>query len=302
MRRPREATGAAVIAVTLAAWSVLQGVLFFAGVIELPMHPDLKPELSPTFLRMLTAASCLAGAAIWATIGVGLLRLRRWARTLAIFLVALGVLVTLPFVVVTPLAMGIAGLVGQLAWWTASGLMVWLLLQASVKQAFGVPEHQPRAQAEIKKPPAGVKVLAALCLCWAMTSVLLGLLSVLGIWGPGGRFPSEQPKLDDAMVSMMRVGMLVGSVLWALLLTALGLGLWKLKNWARIASIVLAMLSLLIVSAVLMPTLLPVILMGPRISLPYLLLLMITLVFVGAPALVIGYLLRNRVRRAFGTT
>jgi len=96
--------------------------------------------------------------------------------------------------------------------------------------------------------PGGVTVIAILDFIGAALCLLMGILSVvgagagvLGAMGQGGQGAAAAGGIMAMIAGALTVFAFVGAAIAALL----GFGLWKLKNWARIITIVFAVIGVL---------------------------------------------------------
>ncbi len=140
--------------------------------------------------------------------------------------------------------------------------------------------------------PVGVTVLAVLEFISAGFLILLGLLlivgmSVLGAMGGGGEG-------SGVMAVLGTLGAVAGVVVMILSVIplAVGIGLWKLKNWARIVVIVFSILGLVsnlfgVIGGVST---------GEMVSLSS------GVIGLGINILVIWYMLQAHVKQAFGAS
>ncbi len=141
--------------------------------------------------------------------------------------------------------------------------------------------------------PTGVTILAILNFLGAGLYALLAVLFFLiGAGGAASGMMSEMG--GGAAAFLLGLGAAVGVILliFAAIGLAIGIGLWKLRNWARIVTIVLVGLSLL----------LGVIgLLGSLISFE-LGSLIFQAIFVALYAWIIWYLFQPHVKQAFGVS
>lgn len=137
--------------------------------------------------------------------------------------------------------------------------------------------------------PAGVTFLAILALIGAVILALVGFAMCLG--GP----------IVSRMAMYPGMGMVagVGSVIIGLIMLGaaavyilLGVGLWKLQNWARILTIVLACVGVLFYG---------VSVLGAVVHFHFFLVFW-RLIFLALNVWIIVYLLQPNVKRAFGAT
>ena len=105
------------------------------------------------------------------------------------------------------------------------------------------------------KRPLALSILAVLYWLEAASLVLFGLVLWLWVWlagqgvDPAADMPAEAAELMHLLLKMAEAGalpVLVGLfLLFAALFVWFGIGLWKLKNWARQVTIGLMILRLL---------------------------------------------------------
>lgn len=141
--------------------------------------------------------------------------------------------------------------------------------------------------------PSGVTILAVLNFLGAALYILIGLLVMLGMGILGGMAgQSGAEGAGGAMGMMMGLGAVAGVVfiVLAIIPFAIGWGLWKLKNWARIICIVLFALGALAALAGVGIGAMA----GEMISAGF------NLVFLLLYAWIIWYLTRPHVKQAFG--
>jgi len=93
--------------------------------------------------------------------------------------------------------------------------------------------------------PTGVTILAVLEFLGAGLFILIGLLFLVGFGLLGGA--AGQAGEGGGMAVLMGLGAVAGVVflVLALIPLAVGIGLWKLRNWARILVIVFSILGVL---------------------------------------------------------
>src|SRR5262252_58582 len=96
--------------------------------------------------------------------------------------------------------------------------------------------------------PGGVTVIAILDFIGAALCLLMGILSVvgagagiMGALGQGGHGAAAAGGVMAVVAGFFTVFAFVGAAISALL----GWGLWKLKNWARLITIVFAVMGVL---------------------------------------------------------
>ena len=141
--------------------------------------------------------------------------------------------------------------------------------------------------------PTGVTILAVLNFLGAGLYILIGLLFILGMGILGGMMGQAGGEGSaGAMGMMMGLGAVAGVIFIVLSLIPLliGWGLWKLKNWARIISIVLFALGALAALAG----------VGIGAMAGEMICLGFNLVFLLLYAWIIWYLTRPHVKQAFG--
>ena len=136
--------------------------------------------------------------------------------------------------------------------------------------------------------PVGVTILAVLnfigafC-CVAVAIVMIVGLSILGASASGAH--------TAGMMALAGGGVIAGVLLivFALIPILIGYGLMKLKNWARIVSIILAALGILMALPGLFMALGHIVIFA----------LVINLIGIGIDALIVWYLLQPDVKKAF---
>ena len=293
MQRPVHATVAGILTLVWALYSLVFGALYAQGILQLPELQLPTPTIDPATYRTLTGAVTMLTAALWGPIGVGLLRLKRWARTLALVLYGMGLPMNLLFAVSIGRTLGSWLLVVQIASIVTAAMVIWLLLQTPAREAFGVARQPLAAAPEVRERPAGVKFLVVLCVLGAIGSLASGL--VYGLTLP---FLDTNMKSSPETLRLMRFSMVAGTLPWAAGYALCAVGLWRLRNWARILAIVFAVLWLLppvIVAA----GAIFVLAKAPNVLGAVIMLIMIFLM--GAiPAWVLWYLSRPHIKRAFG--
>ncbi len=94
--------------------------------------------------------------------------------------------------------------------------------------------------------PAGVAILALFEFFIATLLTFLAITSALGIGALGAIIARASRLGDPASAMVVGTGMIVAFILLvcAFLFCVLGFGLWKLRNWGRIANLVLCSLGL----------------------------------------------------------
>ncbi|MGH9775930.1 MAG: hypothetical protein ACRD50_13395 [Candidatus Acidiferrales bacterium] len=135
--------------------------------------------------------------------------------------------------------------------------------------------------------PTGVTILAVLAFLGAACTLLVGFAMLVG-GAAFSRMLSASP--GAAMLAGMGAALGVVCLLFAVLYLAIGVGLWKLKNWARVLTLVLTAIGL--VFAVL--GLFPVVMHFNIFALIWQ--LFICAIYV----IIIMYLLKPHVKQAFG--
>lgn len=147
--------------------------------------------------------------------------------------------------------------------------------------------------------PLGVTILAVLDFLGGALCILLGLGFMLGMGIVGtmvGR--SGQEGAGGAMAMLAGLGVVAGVIflISAAIAIAIGWGLWKLKNWARIITIVFSALGLLFGLLGLLGGLLAI----AHEPMSGIIAFGFQLIFVIFYAWVIWYMLRPHVKQAFG--
>ncbi|HUA01735.1 MAG TPA: hypothetical protein VMB02_15475 [Candidatus Aquilonibacter sp.] len=138
--------------------------------------------------------------------------------------------------------------------------------------------------------PTGVTVLAVLAFCGAGLMVIFALISLLGGAVVSTLAPSRMGSIAGVGVAVLGVFLLIV----AAVNVVIGVGLLKLKNWARILTIIFCALALL--SAVLS-------ILNPfHIHVFFLFFLIRRLVFAAIYAWILWYLFQPNVKQAFGAT
>ncbi len=141
--------------------------------------------------------------------------------------------------------------------------------------------------------PTGVTVLAVLNFLGAGLYALLAVLFFL--IGAGGAASGVMDEMGGgAAAFLLGLGAAVGVILliFAAIGLAIGIGMWKLRNWARIVTIVLVGLSLLLGVIGLLGSLIAFELVS----------LIIQAIFVALYAWIIWYLFQPHVKQAFGVS
>lgn len=137
--------------------------------------------------------------------------------------------------------------------------------------------------------PTGVTVLAILDFLGALILICAGLAFLLGMGIAGAGMMSQARGGGAFLAGLGAIGGVVFLV-FAAISALIGIGLWKLKNWARIVTIVFSGLGIL----------------GGLLGLLTALLhfsvftLVFRLVFIGIYALIIWYMLQPDVKKVFG--
>jgi hypothetical protein len=139
--------------------------------------------------------------------------------------------------------------------------------------------------------PTGVTILAVLAFIGAGVLVVMALLSLLG----GALISSLGSSRMGAMAGVGAAVFAVFFLVFAVVDVVIGIGLWKLQNWARVVTIVLIGLSFLgAVLSILSPF--------AHMHVFFLLFLVRRLVFAAIYAWILWYLFQPHVKQAFGTT
>jgi len=293
VQRPLQVTIAAGVTLLWAAYSLGYGALYATGILRIPKLEEMTPpNFDPETFRLLTGALTMLGAALWAPVGIGLLRLKRWARTLALVLYGISLPMGIFYAVSFGRSFGDWLLLAQVIFITTEAVVIWLLIQQPVRQAFGVGAAPPRPVAEIRQRPLAVKILVVLCLLAGVGSLLFGIVYAVA-------FPllDTGMKMNPEMVRMMRIGMIAGVLPWAAGYALCAFGLWRLRNWARILLMVFAVLWLA-PALIMLVALIPILLAAP--SLPSLAIVVIMLLLMSAiPTWILWYLFRARTKQLF---
>jgi hypothetical protein len=138
--------------------------------------------------------------------------------------------------------------------------------------------------------PVGVTILAVLAFVAAGGLVLMALLSLLGgalVSSLGARGVGMMAGLGAAVIAVFFLILAVVEVV-------VGIGLWKLRNWARIVTIVLCGLSFLgAVLSILNPF---------HIHVFFFLFLVRRLIYAAIYAWILWYLFQPSVKQSFGAT
>jgi len=138
--------------------------------------------------------------------------------------------------------------------------------------------------------PTGVTILAVLAFLAAAVLVLMALLSLLGgalVSSLGARGMGTLAGLGAAVIAVF-------FLILAAVEVVVGIGLWKLRNWARIVTIVLCGLSFLgAVLSILNPF---------HIHVFFFLFLLRRLIYAAIYAWILWYLFQPNVKQSFGAT
>jgi hypothetical protein len=141
--------------------------------------------------------------------------------------------------------------------------------------------------------PTGVTILAVLEFLFAGLCILIGLLLMVGFGLLGGAV-GQAGEDGSGMALLMGLGAVAGVVFLvvALIPLIIGIGLWKLKNWARILVIVFSILGVLsnLAGAVIPLT------TGEPVS------AVSSIIGLGVNGLIIWYMFQPHVKEAFGTS
>lgn len=143
--------------------------------------------------------------------------------------------------------------------------------------------------------PLGVTILAVLNFIGAVLLVIGGLLFMLGM-GMAGAAAGRGGEVGGmaGMGFLMALGAVAGVIfiVFGVIGGAIGIGLWKLKNWARIVTIVLTAISLLMGLAGLAMSLVSFDVFR----------LVFQLIFIGIYAWILWYMFQPHVKDAFGAS
>ena len=138
--------------------------------------------------------------------------------------------------------------------------------------------------------PTGVTILAILAFIGAGCTALAGLMFLLGgaMMSSMHAFPrfGMMAGMGSAMLGIMCLGL-------AALGLVVGVGLWKLQEWARVLAIVLAGLELVVTGFGVL---------GPLMAFHLIFFLFWRAVVLGLDVWIIVYLFQPHVRKAFGAT
>ncbi|MGA8312752.1 MAG: hypothetical protein WB755_22165 [Terriglobales bacterium] len=139
--------------------------------------------------------------------------------------------------------------------------------------------------------PVGVTILALFEFFIATLLTFLAIASALGLGVLGAILARTSRLGDPAAGIVVGTGMMVGVIIlgFAALFAVLGFGLWNLRNWGRVATIVLCVLGAVGASVGFMWALLHFRIFG----------VMVSSVRIGIDLLVVWYLSQAHVRRAF---
>lgn len=293
MQRPRQVNLAAAVVFLWAAYILGFGILYTAGILRIPaLQRMTPPKFDPHTFRVITGGTTMLSAAVWIPIGIGLLRLKRWARTLALVLCGIGVPMGILYAVGVGRYFGDWLPVAQVIFIATQVFLLWLLLQHPVQEAFGVSAAGPVVAPRITVRPRGVNVLIVLSVLAVLGSLALGV--VYAAFLP--RFAVDM-KLEPEMLRMMRISMVAGVLPWVAGYALCAWGLWRLRNWARILMIVFAVLWLL-PALIMLAALIPLMLTAPNLAgagmVVFMALLTCTL-----PGWILWYLFQPRIKQLF---
>jgi hypothetical protein len=97
-----------------------------------------------------------------------------------------------------------------------------------------------------KKIPAGVQIISVLHYIFAVLLALLGLFFIILSGLIVSAVNSPEANIDPSIAAVITSGLIIGMgvflIVVGVLIFFLGRGLWKLKEWARITSIILSAL------------------------------------------------------------
>jgi hypothetical protein len=95
--------------------------------------------------------------------------------------------------------------------------------------------------------PVGVTIIAVFQFLIASMLILVAVASAMGLGVLGAIMSRAQETGAPGLVGLAGAGAIIGGILFcfAAFFGALGYGMWTLRNWARIATIVLAVLGAL---------------------------------------------------------
>jgi uncharacterized membrane protein (DUF2068 family) len=139
--------------------------------------------------------------------------------------------------------------------------------------------------------PTGVTILAVLAFIGAGVLVLLALLSLLG----GALVSSLSSSGAGMMAGMGAAVVAIFLLVIAVVEAVVGVGLWKLQNWARVVTIVLVGLSFL-------GSVLSIFSPFAHLHIFFFVFLIRRLIVAAIDAWIIWYLFQPNVKQAFGTT
>ncbi|MCH6553161.1 MAG: hypothetical protein IH789_04155 [Acidobacteria bacterium] len=141
--------------------------------------------------------------------------------------------------------------------------------------------------------PTGVTILAVLHFFGA-AAYIFAALGLFALGAGGAMTAAEMPELDGAVAFLLGLGAVLGFILliFGVLSLALGIGLLKLRNWARVITIVLVGLGLLLSALSLLGSLLSFEI-GSFIG---------DAIFVALQGWMLHYLLQPHVKDAFGVS
>ena len=137
--------------------------------------------------------------------------------------------------------------------------------------------------------PVGVTVLAVLNFIGACFLVLGGLLAIVGAGFLGASAAAGKPMGPMALLAGGGIIIGVFFIIFAVIPVVIGYGLLKLKNWARIVSIVFAVIGIVGSLPGLFSALGHVVIFT----------LVVNLIGIGIDALIVWYLLQPDVKKAF---
>jgi lysylphosphatidylglycerol synthetase-like protein (DUF2156 family) len=97
-----------------------------------------------------------------------------------------------------------------------------------------------------KKMPVGVQIISVLHYIFAVLLALLGLFFIILSGLIVSAVNSPEANIDPSIAAVITPGLIIGMgvflIIVGVLIFFLGRGLWKLKEWARITSIILSAL------------------------------------------------------------
>lgn len=88
----------------------------------------------------------------------------------------------------------------------------------------------------MKKIPIWIRLISILFFGYAVFSLLMGIILLVGSSAPEFDVLIEEAGIEKDFVNFMGLALLVISVPFGFV----GYGLWKTKNWARLATIIIA--------------------------------------------------------------